>query len=236
MDGPKKAGGAVMMKEPTRTCRARGVRWPRRPGFTLIELMVVVSIIALLMAILLPSLGQAREQARKVVCLSNLHQLANAVEAYVQDYNAYPFWLLRGDGDQYGMCSWAWGGKTTSIDPWRSFSNGIFYIQAKNKPLNRFLGAAAFSEPEPITDDRDRSELKVFRCPSDNKSWQALWHTEKLTHRPAYEDVGTSYQLNYHWFEQAMPLRASISSSGWRLPTATACWLLCARCSPCSCC
>ena len=203
-----------MLKKPTRTTRqARGVRWPRRLGFTLIELMVVVSIIAVLMAVLLPSLGQAREQARKVVCLSNLHQLANAVEAYVQDYNAYPLFLLRGNGNQVGMCSWAWGGKTTSIDPWQSYSNGIFYFQAKEKPLNRFLGAATFSEPEPITDDRDRSELKIFRCPSDNRSWQALWHTAKLTHRPAYEDVGTSYQLNWHWFEQAT--RASQSARKW---------------------
>ncbi len=195
-----------MMKKLTRIRQARGVRRPRRPGFTLIELMVVISIIALLMAILLPSLGQAREQARKVVCLSNLHQLANAIEGYVQDNNAYPLWLLRGDGNQAGMCSWAWGGKTTSIDPWQSESNGIFYIPAEKRPVNRFVGASTFSEPEPITDDRDRSELKVFQCPSDNKSRQALWEKGGLTNRPAYEDVGTSYQLNWHWFEQARRL------------------------------
>jgi prepilin-type N-terminal cleavage/methylation domain-containing protein/prepilin-type processing-associated H-X9-DG protein len=56
-------------------------------AFTLIELLVVVAIIAVLMAILLPSLGRAREQARSVVCMSNQRQLVMACAAYENDYN-----------------------------------------------------------------------------------------------------------------------------------------------------
>lgn len=56
-----------------------------RRGFTLIELLVVVAIITLLIAILLPSLGQAREQAKTTMCASNLRQLGLGMRLYAQE-------------------------------------------------------------------------------------------------------------------------------------------------------
>src|SRR5690606_9872260 len=53
-------------------------------GFTLIEVLVVVAIIALLLAILVPSLSNARRQARQAVCSSNLRQLVLANASYAQ--------------------------------------------------------------------------------------------------------------------------------------------------------
>jgi prepilin-type N-terminal cleavage/methylation domain-containing protein/prepilin-type processing-associated H-X9-DG protein len=69
-----------------RTPRRRGPI-SRRSGFTLIELLVVVAIIALLISILLPTLGRARNSAKDAVCASNLHQLGFAVEYYTRDNN-----------------------------------------------------------------------------------------------------------------------------------------------------
>lgn len=54
-------------------------------GFTLIELLVVISIIALLVSILLPSLNQARETAKRVMCLSNLRQMGLGILLYAED-------------------------------------------------------------------------------------------------------------------------------------------------------
>jgi prepilin-type N-terminal cleavage/methylation domain-containing protein len=61
-----------------------------RKGFTLVELLVVISIIALLLSILMPSLGRARDQARDVVCKSTLKQWGVYFNLYVNDYREYP--------------------------------------------------------------------------------------------------------------------------------------------------
>ena len=59
----------------------------RQRAFTLIELLVVIAIIAILAAILFPVFAQAREQARKTSCLSNVKQLNTAIQMYIQDYD-----------------------------------------------------------------------------------------------------------------------------------------------------
>ena len=86
----------------------------RNRGFTLVELLVVISIIALLLAVLVPAMSKAREQGRTIVCATNLKNYGPALLMYVQDDSRgrCPFsfsWLYSmktiQDGNSSGKCS-----------------------------------------------------------------------------------------------------------------------------------
>ena len=79
-------------------------RYGSARAFTLIELLVVVAIIAMLIAILLPSLNKARAQARTTLCATRIGQLAKSLFLYAEDFEErFPFHIV------YGLQP-AWGG------------------------------------------------------------------------------------------------------------------------------
>jgi prepilin-type N-terminal cleavage/methylation domain-containing protein/prepilin-type processing-associated H-X9-DG protein len=73
---------------------------PVKRGFTLIELLVVIAVIALLISILLPALGRARESARQLKCSASLRSVGQAVHVYTVDYRFYPPNYVYADGPE----------------------------------------------------------------------------------------------------------------------------------------
>jgi prepilin-type N-terminal cleavage/methylation domain-containing protein/prepilin-type processing-associated H-X9-DG protein len=138
--------------------RHRGFR-----GFTLVELLVVIGIVALLIAILLPALNRAREQAKQVQCMSNLKQLAQAMLIYCNDnHGFFPRCGPYSSGSRPEMAEdWIW---------WQQASSNT--AQAPNRdifqsPIMRCMNVRPRTT---IATKTDFSELRqsVLRCPSDN--------------------------------------------------------------------
>jgi prepilin-type N-terminal cleavage/methylation domain-containing protein len=127
----------------SRPTRRRHASDSRRPGFTLVELLVVIGIIAVLIGVLLPSLSRARRAANRVACLNNLKQLHAAIVMYCND-----------NGGWFPTCAYPANGVSDAQmqDDW------IYWEANRNlddSPIARYVGTGG-------------DKLKqLLRCPED---------------------------------------------------------------------
>lgn len=151
-----------------------------RTAFTLVELLVVVSIIALLIGVLLPSLRQAREQAKATVCLGQLHTLGQGIAMYTLDNNdaMAPGRLPNlGDGVNWQM----------------KVAGGMKYRPTFLAILGAYVGVPAFDDPKAT-----RSEVDRFGEAGDRQDYSNRIYVCPTVARWTDERNG-SYGYNYQF-------------------------------------
>jgi len=161
-----------------------------RGGFTLIELLVVVAIIALLISILLPSLGQARAQSRTTLCATRIAQVAKAMIMYSNDYDETPPFMGMGQCDWDDMLPGSTGKDSSGVDLVYNWARWENWLMPDMPTLWAANSGGIISSPEQEVDAKgliQRGTLfpyirfdGLYRCPDFERKPRGGPHAQRL--------------------------------------------------------
>ena len=141
-------------------------------AFTVVELLVTITIVGLLAALLLPVLGRSKEEARLTQCLGNLRQIGCGFEMYLDDQgDRFPSHPVNWTGWQYG------GGDPNWTNLLAAYSD-LDLVATTNRPLWRYLRTS-----------------EVFHCPADRG--MDLRPLYPIPFVNFFRTIGTSYGYNH---------------------------------------
>lgn len=127
----------------------------RHAAFSLIELLVVMSIVALLLAMLLPALSASREKSRSTLCMARLRSLSHGWHMYAEDNddNAVPGRMFNAPGGAANPANYY------------DVGNGMKFRPRWAATMGRYVGLYAFNPPIPDYDRQDYG-AGVYQCPT----------------------------------------------------------------------
>ena len=178
--------------------RCRRPRCVRR-GLSWIDILLLLFFMLVLVVILLPSLRDARRQAKVAKCLSNLRLLNVSTIQYCLDFDdVVPLTHRAGDGPSVAF-SFAYGGKTND-DYWRGVAGGAGYIPYTERPLNVYLWSDALYATRRKAARGGAGDVLELCCYDDRTTYAraALQSDAAPLSQPCYDDIGTSFHFNLH--------------------------------------